>query len=763
MRSFSALFRGLGLGLTLLATACASGRAEYPTTEGPLALDRVVLYRNGVGYFERHGEVDGDRLRIKVRKDQVNDLLKSLTVVEREGGKAVSISMPLDPQTWANAALATLSPGRGNLADVLDALRGTTITVRSSDGTVATGRIVMVEKVEGETPPMPPMPMERMSAPPYTDHKLTLLEGEELSVVTLSKVQSLTLEDGSLALQLHRSLDASAGEGMFQQVEVEIRLAGKNKNDLLVSYVAPAPMWKPTYRIVLPKGGKGKALLQGWAVVDNTSGEDWRDVQLGLTSGAPIAFRYDLHTPRTVERPDLTEAGVRRQARAVLGESTYDDSAAEKDSSLKLAEQAGGEGQYGYEVTDEEAPAPDAAGPMGGMGRAASRSAADKKGSPRPSATSAAVGRPPMAMPAPAAPPPPPGLDMDSLRRSTLAQAKAASASGLTRFDLQDRVTVPDGTSTMVAVINQDVDGEETFLYRPGGAGSGYEANPYRVVRFKNITPFVLEPGPIAIFSEGSFVGEGLSEAVGAGTSATIPFAVEPDILVTSTTKYDGDEQRLVKLVRGILEIERFNRTSTTWTVKSATKKEGFTVLVRHGRAGYNYTLRTRPEGTEDLPDAYLVPVKVAPGGREASLEVVEQTPSRTSISIFDFPALKILETVLAASDVSPEVKKRLEPIVKLRQDLGRIDELIDGITRQRQELDQRAEETRQNLESLKRDPQAGALRARLGARLEQFTQDGDKLGRQLVELQSKRMETKIALQDAVQDLDLSVEAPKKP
>ena len=142
---------------------------------------------------------------------------------------------------------------------------------------------------------------------------------------------------------------------------------------------------------------------------------------------------------------------------------------------------------------------------------------------------------------------------MDSLRRSTLAQAKAASASGLTRFDLQDRVTVPDGTSTMVAVINQDVDGEETFLYRPGGAGSGYEANPYRVVRFKNITPFVLEPGPIAIFSEGSFVGEGLSEAVGAGTSATIPFAVEPDILVTSTTKYDGDEQRLVKLVRGMI------------------------------------------------------------------------------------------------------------------------------------------------------------------------------------------------------------------
>src|SRR5690349_17979400 len=130
-----------------LALGCNdAARAKYPTADSQLKLSRVVLYRNGIGYFERVGEVDGDVLTIKVRKDQVNDLLKSLTVVERETGKAVSVSMPLDPQSWANAALATLAPGRGNLAEVLDSLRGTVVTLSTTDGTFS-GRIVMVEQL----------------------------------------------------------------------------------------------------------------------------------------------------------------------------------------------------------------------------------------------------------------------------------------------------------------------------------------------------------------------------------------------------------------------------------------------------------------------------------------------------------------------------------------------------------------------------------------------------------------------------------------
>src|SRR5438552_8036196 len=173
-------------------------------------------------------------------------------------------------------------------------------------------------------------------------------------------------------------------------------------------------------------------------------------------------------------------------------------------------------------------------------------------------------------------PPPsqPSGVDLESLQRSMQANTRASQASGLTRFDLGERITVPQGSSTMVAIINETVEGEETFLYRPGGAGVGYEANPYRVVRFRNITPYVLEPGPISIYAGGSFVGEGLSEAVGTKTAATIPFAVEPGILVSSTAKGDGDELRLLRIVRGVLEAESFARRTTVWTAKLQKKSD---------------------------------------------------------------------------------------------------------------------------------------------------------------------------------------------
>jgi hypothetical protein len=750
--------------LCLAAASCDQHPSKLPSASGEtLKLSRVYLYRNGIGYFEREGQVAGSVLRLKVRKDQVNDLLKSLTVVRRSGGQAVSVSMPLDPQSWANAALATLAPGRGNLAQVLDALRGTRVALKTRDAS-ARGRIVMVEKLEEAAERG--ADAKSGARPPMVDHQVTLMDNAEMRVVRLSRVTGITLEDGDLAMQFHRSLDATAGEGMFQQVEVAIRLTGAVQHDLVVSYVVPAPMWKPTYRVVLPPSGKGQALLQGWAVVDNTTGEDWREVKLALTSGAPIAFRYDLHTPRDVDRADITETGVSKRASVSVGESTYKAEEAPPAPPVGSPAPAAPAfaGAMPAEAAAPEAEAYAAAdkatrnggggggrGPAGAAGGTKYDRAKDAKkaAAPKPSrgyATAAAsVG-------APAAPPP--AVSYDALRQSTLARVRAAAASGLTRFDLEQPVTVPDGTSTMVAIVNAGVEGEETFLFKPGGAGIGYESNPYRVVRFKNATPFVLESGPIAIYAGGSFVGEGISEAVGAATSATIPFAVEPGILVASTYKQDPEEMRLLRIVRGVLEVETFARRTTKWTVKAQTKKDGFTVLVRHPRTGYGYELATRPKGTEDLPDAYLVPIEVAAGKLEGTIDVTEQTPSRTSISIWDGRAASLLEKLLVTS-LSPQDRQRLEPIVQKRVEIGRIDTKIEGLKAQQVELDQRANETRQNLNAIKKDAAAAPLRARLSKRLEQFTQDGDRIGREVVDLQSKRLERKIELDDMLQDFDL--------
>ncbi len=736
-----------GVLLAALA-ACPGPRSPYATTGGALQLSKVVLYRNGVGYFERGGKVSGDTLTLRVRKDQVNDLLKSLTVVERQGGRAVSISMPLDPRAWANAANATLGPGSGSLAEVLDKLRGTHVTLKTKAGDTLDGRILIVEQITSEGD---------KKADDH-DFKVTLIDADKMNVIRLSQVAGITLHNGDIALQFQRSLDATAGEGMFQQVEVTIRLVGKSSHDLVVSYVVGAPMWKPTYRIVLPEKGKGEALLQGWAVVDNTTGEDWRNVKLALTSGAPIAFRYDLHTPRDVARADLSAIGSNRRATVSVGEAGY----AQPDASPPPPPVA----------ANQPAPMVDSkdawGGPLGGAagtGRApkttsATRPAAEKKVGDKYAEQSRRAGENTLEE----ARDEPSAVDAVALSTSMQANTRSSMISGLTRYDLDDKLTVPDGTSTMVAIINHKVEGEETFLFRPGGAGQGYEANPYRVIRFKNSTPFALESGPISIYSGGSFVGEGISEPVSANVAVTVPFAVEPGLLVSSAANYRSDEMRLVKIVRGVIEIEQFGRRQTTWEIKTQlARADETTVYVRHSKAGGNYTLAPRPAGTEDLPDAYLIPIKLVAKALTTKLEVIEQTPSRSTLSIWDSRALVLFEGILAQGTLDQAIRGKLAPIVKLRQEVGRIDTEIEGKTRTRQELDQRASETRQNLEAIKRDPAANVLRKKLSDRLEQFSKDGDKLGRDLVELSTKRTEKKVALEDAMQALDLTPKEPIAP
>jgi len=742
MRKF-AIATLFAASLTPSLLGCA-GRTPLPAVND-LELDSVVLYRNGIGYFERRGKVSQDVLRLRVRKDQVNDLLKSLTVVDRDG-QAVSVSMPLDPAAWSNAAMATLAPGRGSLAQVLDSMRGSDITVRTHTGRSLRGRIMMVERSvnepdgaarsAGATTPAP-------SAVDSLDWKLTVMSGGQMEVVRLSKVKAVKLHDGDFAMQLNRSLDAAAGEGMFEQVELEVRLTGARTHELTISYVVSSPMWKPTYRVVLPNDGIGDALLQGWAVVDNISGEDWSEINLSLTSGAPIAFRYDLHTPRTVYRSDMTESGVHKRAAVALGETSWAD---EEEGAEALEDEL--EDQLDWEQ---------GLGGAGGGRRMAAEQAelGAKKAKDGRSRGSA--------QPAPPSPPrgsaavrdKGPSLDLESLRRSTDVSARSQRISGLTRVDLTTPVTVPDGTSTMVAIINESIAAEQTFLFKPGGAGYGYESNPYRVLRFQNSTDYVLEPGPIAIYSGGSFVGEGLSEAVGAGTSVTIPFAVEPGVMVTSAKQYSGQEMTLTRVVRGVLEVESFHQTTTTWDVRGPASATGFTVLIRQPQAGANYQLASRPEGTEDLEGAWLIPLKVAASKTSASLEVIEQTPSKTSIAIWDQQALPLLEKFLTAASLDAAGRAKLQPIVDLRREIGRIDTEVDGLRRQQAELEQRADQTRRNLEAIKKDPAAGTLRAQLNKRLDEFSSDADARGRKIVALELRRLEQKIALEDLIQDLDL--------
>src|SRR5688572_17493439 len=284
----------LSLGLAELS-GCSQHSTEAPFSgAAELPVTRVVLYQNGVGYFERAGSIDGNLLTLQIHPTQINDLLKSLTVIDAGTGRAVSVSLPLEQN--ADRILNELPEqvrNAGGVLEVLRVFRGAHVEISGQLGSVE-GRVVGIENLETGSG-------EEVKA----DWRVSLkTDDDQIIVYPVKQITSISLYDKTLSIGLERSLDVSLGEGGWKPISVGIRLAGEVPHKLLVSYIVEMPRWKPAYRLVL--GKDQKPLLQGWAVVDNVSGESWRDVRLSLVSGAPISFRYDLHSPQYTERVDLT-------------------------------------------------------------------------------------------------------------------------------------------------------------------------------------------------------------------------------------------------------------------------------------------------------------------------------------------------------------------------------------------------------------------------------------------------------------------------
>ena len=129
---------------TLCLAACAHGRAPAPPA---LRLDRVVLFQNGIGHFERRGGLADRHLRLVLRPHEVDDVIKTLTVIDRDG-KAQQVTLS-EQGSWRNNWIVTqgVAPGEQVILDGLNDLRAGTEVVTVPVTIDAEG--VVREVVEG--------------------------------------------------------------------------------------------------------------------------------------------------------------------------------------------------------------------------------------------------------------------------------------------------------------------------------------------------------------------------------------------------------------------------------------------------------------------------------------------------------------------------------------------------------------------------------------------------------------------------------------
>jgi len=682
-----------------------------------LKVTRAVLYQNGIGYFERQGEVQGQTLKLRIMPHQIKDVLKSLTVVDLGSGRAVNIALPVEKTQ--SRRMATLPPQvrrGGGLVSIARAFRGARATIKAKDGS-GSGRLVGVEQLSSDG----------------SGWKLTILRDDgTLQSFNLAGVRKMRIGDRTLEVGLRKALDVSLDEGAWKPVELTIHLAGKVPHNLLVSYVVEMPTWKPAYRVVMTKG-QGDGLLQGWAVVDNVSGEDWNKVGLSLTAGTPLTFTYDLYSPRYVRRPDLSPP----------------------QEQMALAPPPPTDGAMGDDFAPEMEEAMPASG-LSSRGKGGGRYY--KKESRKMKKRSRRMRRPSSkSMPAPSrrayAPPKPkpaPRMSSELLAKGFSALVKGSRVGSLYRYDIEQPVTIRDRQSALVSILNKKVPAEDVLLYRMD-TSSTY---PYRSVRLKNTTGSLLESGPVAIYKDGNFVGEAVGGKVESNTSVFIPYSVDARVLVTLKDQTKDEGASLMRIVNGQFYLEVKRVAIHKYTVTNNSGEEATLYVQRRQNTGWKLVAPDKGVLTEK--DHYFVPIKLAAKGK-TEIEVREETPVQRWTGISSWLGRKAIGLYLKDPSADAKVSKSLKEALDLQDQVAKLDREIARLRRAKRDYSKRQDQVRANLKLLGKSIRNADLARKLTKTLLQLEKKLNAVTRDLVSRDMKRSELHDRLTVLVKGISLEV------
>lgn len=660
-----------GIGLCALLLGCARGPN---VTSSQLPLRRVVVYRNGVGYFERAGTVDDSEVSFSMRQHAVGDFLATLAIVERGGSTVRSASFPIEVEDKYEPAPPPVCPAE---------------TLKCPD----------------------PVPQPRKEKNPLRT--------------------------------------------------VLLRLDGE-KHDLAVGYVAETPVWRPSYRVVVTS--KGKAELQSWGIVQNLSGENWKDVDLVLVAGAPLAFQSTLGDPVTPQRPIVNDSGEVIQAvpQGVTSLHQKDEGETTRYVPEEQPEPSKEEAADFDEPQLRDAMKMKAQG--GRASGATAKSLPAKALRPGQIATSLSLRAPqqpaaPAAAPSPA--PPPMVGQAPSTPRNVSILAGVAVESGATRYSVPYRVTVPDESATMVLLSSQAVPGENVFLFAPEGGVGDSAMHPFRVARFTNATKGLLERGPIAVFEQGSFLGQGMLDSLPPGATATVPFALERGVAVEQSTDHDARGARLYKVELGQLVIERDSVTLTKYKIKNGTPEHA-KMLVRHPRRPGTRLFRP-PANTEDnaARGNALVPIAVAPNGR-AELVVDERYAQQQQVGWLSELADEAVKTYLASPRIDQQAAKQLSVAWQIRETWKRQVDEQSKLSTERQELERNLDQLRGSLKAIEKNVQAADLRQKLTRKLGETSSRIDQITKRLVEVELAMKEHEVRFRDAIEGIKILSAPPPK-
>jgi hypothetical protein len=560
------------------APAPADGQANVPVRE-------VVLFSSGVGYFEHFGQVNGNSATVlRFKSEQINDILKSLVLQDLDKGQVSAVTYPsqgpLERTLRSFQIDLTSNPA---LSDLLNQLRGARVTVTLAQGArQVQGTVLGVEKQQ--------RPSGDKDHPQMVDVQVVnLVSDSGIQPVELAQVSDVRIEDAELRRELTQALAALSQARDKDKKPVEIHFAGQGERRVRIGYVVETPVWKTSYRLILPGPGEGPATqpapegtseqqqkakaqaaqegsLQGWAIVENQTDSDWKDVQLSLVSGRPISFIQDLYQPLYIPRPI-----VQPELYASLRPQTYEGGidAAKKAEEMQV------------EAIDRDAAA--ARPPVYGE-RMARRALGG------PSGLAAAA---PAATPSPAANRAELGLINPT--SSITSVASAAKVGELFQYTVGN-VSIARQQSAMLPIVTDPIHAERLSIYNQ----SVMPNNPLLGARLKNTTGKYLLQGPVTVIAGGGYAGDASLGDVPPGQERLISYGVDQEVTVHASDNTQTNQLLTGKIVKGVLWLTFKQTFSQDYTAEDKSENPKTLLIEAPKHAGWTLLEPKKPIETTD-------------------------------------------------------------------------------------------------------------------------------------------------------------------
>lgn len=608
----------------------------------------VVLYSSGVGYYEHAGVIDGttdQELRFKTA--QINDVLKSLVVQDLDGGRVGTVSYrgqaPLERTLKSFQVDVTGNP---SLAQLLGQLRGAqvslTVNTESISGVIL-GCEVRQKPGTDKAPIQVPV--------------LTVVTAAGLRQVELDQVQVLKLDDAHLQQELNRALAAIAGARDQDAKPVLIHFAGEGQRRVRIGYVVEAPVWKTSYRLVMPIEGDAaaKGQIQGWAIVENQTEADWNEVDLRLVSGQPISFIQDLYRPLFAQRP-VVEAELAPGVRPVA-----------------------------YESGKKDAPKPDLDGRM--KERKAARVAAP---APASIATFGAAENDMVEGVAGREEPLDPTASIQSA-------ASAEKVGELFQYQVP-KVSLPRQRNAMLPIVTDAIAIQRVSIYN-------VETNPRHPLNgawLDNTTGKHLQGGPITVFDGGAYGGDARLDSLAPGAKRLISYALDIPVTVDATT---GSEERQVvsgKLLKGVLYLQAKLTAKRTYAIDNGAQVARNLVIEHRFRSGWSAI--DTPEPSEKTPTHWRFTVPVGPAA-QASLSVTETIVTGESMGLVNLDVDSLLVYAKTGS-LAPKVRDLLTRAASLKGAVIDADRQIQASSERLEAIAQDQNRIRENMRQVNQNSQ---------------------------------------------------------